>query len=508
MFSVLGIGSFRSSAQPARIRVLVNSEEVAFDVPPVEVGGRLLVPLRGVFERLGASVVWEPSTQRIVATAGSKVIELVVGRRDGAVDGKPVLLDVPPMVVQGRTMVPLRFVSETLGAYVQWQASARTVLITVAVAGPPPPGYQRTPTPAAPATPAPAPAPVPAATPTAPGTRVTEGILVAVNATSTPPRIQVAVGNVIHVFQITRDTTISRVDAASGSGGSAALTALRVGDQARVEAAGTSPEALSVRATYRLVRGRVDVMTTANIALQDGQVLRINGDAAAILNGATLALTDAPARIRRGDEVVLRLNPASGEVWEIVATSPSAAAPTATPTAARAAGTLTFEAINDAPLVEAAPAAVHPSEVLLVGRDGSGRFRSVVRFTVTLPPGTVVRRATLRLFMYAIRSGGTDLYSVFPVRRRWNERNATWSGIAAEYDSARRSGPVTIAAGTTRRHFEWTVTEIVRDWTTGAVASNGLLIRNLELIPNLLYFGHREDVPANRPVLIVEYGPP
>lgn len=104
-------------------------------VPPVEVGGRLLVPLRGVFERLGATVLWEPATQRIVATARGKTIELVVGRRDAAVDGRPVTLDVPPTVVQGRTIVPLRFVSEALGAFVQWQSETRTVQITLPIAG-------------------------------------------------------------------------------------------------------------------------------------------------------------------------------------------------------------------------------------------------------------------------------------------------------------------------------------------------------------------------------------
>jgi hypothetical protein len=339
---------------------------------------------------------------------------------------------------------------------------------------------------------------------------VTEGALVAVNAASTPPRIQVAVGNVIHVFQITRDTAVIRIDAATGGGGAVALTALRIGDQARVESAGTSAEALSVRASYRLVRGRVDVMTAANIALQDGQVLRLNGDASAAVNGAAVSLGDAPSRIRRGDEVVLRLNPASGEVWEITATSPGAAGPAASPTAtpAPASGTLTFEATNDAPLFESAPAVPHPGEVLLVGRDPSGRFRSVVRFAVALPPGRVVRRATLRLFVYAIRSGGTDIYTVYPVTRRWNERGVNWSNTATQYDSARSAGPVTIAGGTTRRHFEWNVTEIVRGWATGAFDNNGFLIRNLELIPNLLYFGHRDDVPANRPALIVEYATP
>ncbi|MBM3471369.1 MAG: copper amine oxidase N-terminal domain-containing protein, partial [Armatimonadetes bacterium] len=106
LICVLSLNLLPAAGQGA-IRVIVNGEELAFDVPPVEVGGRLLVPLRGVFERLGATVLWEPSTQRITAATASRTIELVMGRREAAVDGKLVLLDIPPMVVGGRTMVPL-----------------------------------------------------------------------------------------------------------------------------------------------------------------------------------------------------------------------------------------------------------------------------------------------------------------------------------------------------------------------------------------------------------------
>ncbi len=266
----------------------------------------------------------------------------------------------------------------------------------------------------------------------------------------------------------------------------------------------------SVRASYRMVRGRVDVMTTANIALQDGQVIRINGDASVTVNGAAVPLAEAPSRIRRGDEITLRLNPASNEAWELAALSPTAATPAPTPAATHtpSAGTMTFVAVADAPLLESAPGIPHPGEVLLTGRDATGRFRSLVGFNVTLPPGSVVRRATLRMFMYAIRSGGTDLYSVYPVTRSWTQASATWSNMANRYERGRGVGPVMIASGAQRLHVEWNVTEIVRDWVNGTSPNYGFLLRNLELGLNLLYFGNREDVAANRPRLIVEFGPP
>ncbi len=520
--STLGL-SVPTGAQPAApIRVLVNGEEITFDVPPIEVGGRLLVPLRGVFERLGASVRWEPSTQRITATTATRTIELVVGQRDAAVDGRAVTLDVPPMVVGGRTLVPLRFVSEALGAFVQWQAAARTVLITVPTAAVPPPAPQPTPipTPAAPPpvpppTPPPTPAPTPqpppppAATPT-PSTRVIEGVLVAIAPAATPPRIQISVGAVIYVFVITRETAILRFDAGTGSGGSAALTALRVGDQARVEAGPTGNEAISVRASYRMVRGRVDVITTTAVALQDGQIIRINSDAALTLNGVPVALTDGPAQIRRGDEIQVRINPVSGEAWELAVARVGAPTPTATPAATATptprAGTVVFVARADAPLKESAPGTAHPDEVLLVGRDATGRHRSLVNFNVTLPSGASVRRATLRLFLYGVRTAVTDLYTAYPVNRPWTEASATWTSMATAF-VPRGSNSVRIDPGVTRTYVEWDVTEIVRGWVDGSLPNHGLLIRNLELLPALAQFGHRRDVSDNRPRLIVDYGP-
>ncbi len=512
LLCVLSLNLVPAAGQGA-IRVVVNGEELAFDVPPVEVGGRLLVPLRGVFERLGATVVWEPATQRITASTATRRVELVMGRREAAVDGRMVILDTPPMTIGGRTMVPLRFVSEAMGAYVQWQAAARTVLITLPTAEPAPPGYRTRPTPlptpVTPVTPVPTPAPTPAPVIT-PSPRVTEGVLVAIALTATPPRIHVSVGAIIYIFAITPETAISRFDAGTGAGGSAALAALRMGDQVRVEAAGTGNDAASVRASFRLVRGRVDVLTPTAIALQDGPVVRINTDAVVTINGAPVPLGDAPARVRRGDEIAVRMNPSSNEAWELAVTSLIAATPTATvtPVGTPTVRTVTYVSRTDAPLIEAAPGTPHPTEVLFVGRDATGRYRSVVDFNVALPSGAVVRRATLRLFMYGYRSGGADLYTVFPVTRPWTETTATWNLLAGSYASLRFAGPVTIAGGATRIFVEWDVTEIVRGWVAGSLLNYGFLIRNLEMGANLVYFGHGEDVLANRPRLIIEFTAP
>lgn len=93
------------------------------------IGDRVVVPLRGVFERLGATVDWQPSNQSITARNGNKEIWLQIGNREARINGTPVTLDQSALLYAGTTMVPLRFVSESLGADVRWQDALQTVYI-------------------------------------------------------------------------------------------------------------------------------------------------------------------------------------------------------------------------------------------------------------------------------------------------------------------------------------------------------------------------------------------
>lgn len=113
------------------IRLLVNGDPVHFQyAQPTQVAGRVMIPLRGVLERLGAErIQWRPEQQAVIVAAPSGRIRLEIGSRTAVVNGQPVMLDVPPMILQNTTMVPLRFVSENLGARVDWMADSRTVYI-------------------------------------------------------------------------------------------------------------------------------------------------------------------------------------------------------------------------------------------------------------------------------------------------------------------------------------------------------------------------------------------
>jgi len=111
------------------IKVVVNGELVEFDVQPTMVNGRVLVPIRAIFEKLGLEVGWDAKTQTAIGTKDGITIELPIGKKIAIRNGQPIELDTPAMVVNGRTLVPVRFIAESLGADVSWDSSTWTAII-------------------------------------------------------------------------------------------------------------------------------------------------------------------------------------------------------------------------------------------------------------------------------------------------------------------------------------------------------------------------------------------
>jgi len=117
--------------QPAEdIIVLVNEVPLELDVPPYLIDGRTMVPLRVIFEAFGVEVNWDPDEQTISATHLDLTINLMIGSNVLVRNGISSQIDVPPMIIGGRTLVPTRVIAESLGADVVWDAAARTVIIT------------------------------------------------------------------------------------------------------------------------------------------------------------------------------------------------------------------------------------------------------------------------------------------------------------------------------------------------------------------------------------------
>lgn len=112
------------------VKVTVDGRLVEFDIPPyIDAQNRTMVPIRFVAAELGSQVHWDPQEQKVSITGGNQMIFLWIGHQVAKVNGMDVLLDTVPVVKDGRTMVPLRFVGESLGVQVSWDGPNRTVVI-------------------------------------------------------------------------------------------------------------------------------------------------------------------------------------------------------------------------------------------------------------------------------------------------------------------------------------------------------------------------------------------
>ena len=112
-----------------QIAILYKGRYLKLDVPPIIESNRTLVPMRAIFEAMGAQVDWNEAEQQVTAVLGDKNIQLKVNSKVANVNGVEKALDVPARAVQNRTMVPLRFVGESLGLKVDWDGATRTVVI-------------------------------------------------------------------------------------------------------------------------------------------------------------------------------------------------------------------------------------------------------------------------------------------------------------------------------------------------------------------------------------------
>jgi Flp pilus assembly protein TadD len=126
---VIGIFVFSGVAY-ADPTVVVNGNTISLDAPPIIQNSRILVPMRNIFEYLGATVNWDSNTRTITATEGSTTIVLKPYNNLPTVNGNVVTLDTPPEIINNCTFVPLRFVSEALSCQVTWDATSQTVNIS------------------------------------------------------------------------------------------------------------------------------------------------------------------------------------------------------------------------------------------------------------------------------------------------------------------------------------------------------------------------------------------
>lgn len=110
--------------------VILDGEPIEFDVQPQIINGRTMVPMRKIFETLGASVEWDGNARKITATRQDKTVVMYIDNTIFSVNGKPITLDVPPQIVEGRTLVPVRAIAESFDIYVIWDDIYNTVVLS------------------------------------------------------------------------------------------------------------------------------------------------------------------------------------------------------------------------------------------------------------------------------------------------------------------------------------------------------------------------------------------
>lgn len=107
-----------------------DGEKISFDVPPQTINNRTMVPIRAIFEAMGATVTWDDNTQTAVCTKDGTTVKMAVNNTTEYINDVAHEMDVTPVVIDGRTLAPARYVAEAFGYHVAWDEMTQSVLIS------------------------------------------------------------------------------------------------------------------------------------------------------------------------------------------------------------------------------------------------------------------------------------------------------------------------------------------------------------------------------------------
>ncbi len=127
---VLMIHGVINYAVSQNYKIYIDQVELITDVEPFNTNGRIMVPVRAIFEAIGATVIWEPVERTVTGLKGDREVFLKIDDNMAKINGNEVQLDVPATIKESRTFVPLRFVSESLDMDVLWEDATKTVYIS------------------------------------------------------------------------------------------------------------------------------------------------------------------------------------------------------------------------------------------------------------------------------------------------------------------------------------------------------------------------------------------
>ena len=282
--ALLPITAHAQAGRP--IRVVLNGQALTFSgTQPQQFKGSTLVPMRGIFEALGASVKFDKAAQTVYGLKGETAIILPLGALVATVNGEPHTLPLPAQLINGTTLVPLRFISESLGAGVSWNPVTSTVTIQTVdqhVGGLPPPA----------------------------DTGQVSGQVTGVYTNTTPTQLTLMTGGKNTVIPLSGGTIILR--SISGEPGSEVpLSEIKSGDQVTVQR-GDNGVATIITASFGEVRGTIVGMGRLNggnyiLTLDSGKVIEISPAAPVTFEGRKVRLSD----VKIYEKVVIRTNPAN-----------------------------------------------------------------------------------------------------------------------------------------------------------------------------------------------------
>ena len=127
---ILSILLFSINVYADNISVTLNGVTLDFDVQPQIISDRTFVPMRKIFESLGATVSWDDETKTVTGRRNDSVVNLSIGSNILIKNGNPKMLDVAPTIIDSRTLVPVRAIAESFDCEVEWIAESQTVKIT------------------------------------------------------------------------------------------------------------------------------------------------------------------------------------------------------------------------------------------------------------------------------------------------------------------------------------------------------------------------------------------
>ena len=289
-----------------------------------DIGGTSYVELRPIGDALGASVSYDARAREATLTTEFRQVIFTIGKPVAVVDGVARAVSAAALFQNGKVLVPLRVVAQTLGASLRYDAGVHAVIVSTAGVNAP----SRAPT-----------------APAVPATNTLEGTVTDVRSAMVPPAVAVDVDHLSYTVTVPEGTKVQFRDIHGGSTGAGGLAQVKPGDTLIVTL-DASGNLLSVADIFAGYSGTVASASDQNLVLANGRVVTADKTQTAVeLDGKPASFAD----LRSGDLVTVRSDPRTGKVRSVVALTPGgiAASATATPSAQGGGADVKIDAVSD-----------------------------------------------------------------------------------------------------------------------------------------------------------------